>query len=120
MHECSAMVRRGACELPINNLPDVLRQPIFDKVLIFMLVLANIYQVVVFAWSVTDGMKVQDHSPHTSRPGYTSTNTSNIGGSLEGQSRRPDVVGADCFASYTCMSQVLERHSHAGNVHLAA
>lgn len=43
------------------HLPDVLRQAIFDKVLILMLVLADVYQVVVFAWSVTDGMKVQDH-----------------------------------------------------------
>lgn len=44
------------------HLPNVMRQAILDKVLVFVLVLPDVYQVIVSTWPVTNGMKVQDHS----------------------------------------------------------
>ena len=43
-------------------LPDVLWKPILYEVLIFMLVLANINKVVVFAGAIANGMEIQNHT----------------------------------------------------------
>ena len=45
-------------------LPDILWKPVLDEIFVFVLVFANINQVVIFAGPVADRVKVQHHRVH--------------------------------------------------------